>query len=259
MGLWNDVVAANIRARDVQNAREAELGRPDITCGHYTSWLHYGWLMRNDLADADRGMAECRARVTSGSASAGDVSYFVSMRARHVLYTRDWAAAAQLDAEVDHPGYHFVTAYAAIKLGDEAGARAAMDRMRNAGGAGPTPRLLIAEKELEAMLALDRGDGPQAIALLREATAIEEGLPFEFGPPASLKPPHELLGEVAAELGDHDTALAAFRNALNFTPERTLALEGLVEAARALSLEATALDAKDRLDRIRRGDSQPPS
>ena len=97
------------------------------------------------------------------------------------------------------------------------------------------------------MLALGRGDRPQAITLLREATDIEEVLPFEFGPPASLKPPHELLGEVAAVLGDHDTALAAFRSALNFAPERP---------ARALSLEATALDAKDRLDR---GNSQPPS
>jgi hypothetical protein len=31
MGLWDDVVAANIRARDVQNAREVMLGRPSIT------------------------------------------------------------------------------------------------------------------------------------------------------------------------------------------------------------------------------------
>jgi hypothetical protein len=79
--------------------------------------------MRNDATNADRGMAKCRARVT-----------------------RDWTAAAQLDAAVDHPEYHFVTGYAPIKLRDEAGARAAMDRMRNAAGAGSTPRLLIAGK-----------------------------------------------------------------------------------------------------------------
>jgi hypothetical protein len=45
MGMWEDVVSANVRARDVQNARLAELGRSANVCGHYTSWLHYGWLM----------------------------------------------------------------------------------------------------------------------------------------------------------------------------------------------------------------------
>jgi len=252
-GMWNDVVAANIRARDVQNAREAELGRPANVCGHYTSWLHYGWLMRGEWADAERGIAECRERVVSGSATAGEISYFVNMRARHVLDTRNWAAAGRLSADVDHPGYRFITAYAAIEQGDRATAAEILDMLKRSGGSDPEPRLLIAQKELEALLAIDAGDGPRAITLLQDAVTIEESLPFEFGPPASLKPPHELLGEVALALGDHATALAAFRTALDFTPERTLALEGLMESAQALDETATAADAEARLHNIRTG------
>jgi tetratricopeptide (TPR) repeat protein len=251
MGMWDDVVAANIRARDVQNGRQAELGRTPNVCGHYTSWLHYGWLMRGEIANAERGMEECRARVTSGSATPAETNYFVNMRARHVLDTRDWEAAARLSADVTHPGYAFVTAFAAIQMGDRGAATAVVETLQRMGASNP--RLNIARMEIEALLALHDGDGPRAIALLREATEIEEGLPFEFGPPASFKPPHELLGEVAMELGDHATALEAFRDALDFTPERSPSLEGLIEAARALDQTATAADAQSRLDNIRVG------
>jgi cytochrome c-type biogenesis protein CcmH/NrfG len=75
-------------------------------------------------------------------------------------------------------------------------------------------------------------------------------LPFEFGPPASLKPPHELLGEVYLELGQEEAALDAFRRALDLTPERTVSLRGVVFAAEALQDTSTAQDARARLDSI---------
>ncbi|MCH7991687.1 MAG: hypothetical protein IIC35_04665 [Gemmatimonadetes bacterium] len=253
LGMWEDVVTANIRARDVQNARLAELGRTPNVCGHYTSWLHYGWLMRDETDRAERGMTECRKHVASGSATGGEVAYFVNMRARHVLDTRDWAAAERLAADVDQPGYHFITAFAAIKMGDRVTSTAVLDMLRRDNGSDAAPRLQIAQKELEALLALDAGDGTRAMALLAEAVEIEEGLPFEFGPPASLKPPHELLGEVASELGNHLQALAAFRRALDFTPDRVPSLEGLIASARALDRSSTAADAQARLDDIRGG------
>ena len=253
MGMWEDVVSANIRARDVQNAREAELGRPANVCGHYTSWLHYGWLMRNEMTNAERGMADCRARVTDGSATPAEVGYFVNMRARHVFDTHDWEAAERLDADVNRAGYHFVTGVSAIKRNDRTRATEVLESLRREGGANPAPRLQIMQMELEALLAHHEGNSGRAISLLTQATEIEEGLPFEFGPPASLKPPHELHGEVALEVGDNAVAITAFRRALDFTPDRSLALEGLVAAARALDQTAAATDAQARLDHIRSG------
>jgi tetratricopeptide (TPR) repeat protein len=253
MGMWDDVVAANIRARNVQDARSAELGRHANACGHYGSWLHYGWLMRGDIDDAERGMTECQALVTSGAATPPEISYFVAMRARHVLDTRDWEAAERLSADVDHTGFHFVTAYATLQRGDAAAATEILRTLRRTVGSSPEPRARIMILELEALLALEAGDGAGALALMEQATAIEEGLPFEFGPPASLKPPHELLGEIASAVGDHEVALAAFRGSLAFTPERTPSLEGLVAAARAVGRTTVAQDAQARLDHIRRG------
>lgn len=250
LGMWDDVVAANVRARDVQNGDRAAAGLPGNVCGHYTSWLHYGWLMRSDLAEAETGMDECRALVVAGQANPAEVGYYVNMRARHVLDTEDWSAAERLGAGVDRAGYHFVSAYAALKLGERAAAADALIRLRASSNAD-APRTRIMIMELEALTALDQGNGAQAMALLREAAALEESLPFEFGPPASLKPPHELLGEVAMALAEHAAALDAFQTALSFTPERAPSLSGLISAASALQQTALASDAQQRLDEMR--------
>ncbi len=107
--------------------------------------------------------------------------------------------------------------------------------------------------ELEALEAVRAGNHARALDLLEEAAAIEEELPFEFGPPASLKPPHELLGEVALEAGRYARALAAFQRSLEFTPERRPSLVGLAAAARATDRPALAADAEARLKERRGG------
>ena len=185
LGMWDDVVSANVRARDVQNAREEELGRPPNVCGHYTSWLHYGWLMQGKIADAERGMAECRERALN-SIVASETNYFVNMRARHVLDLRDWSAAGRLAADVDHPGYDFIDAYAAIKSGNIELGQRRTDWLKARSDADQ-PRQQIAIMELDALLALDAGESDRAIELLEEAAALEESLPFEFAPPRELE------------------------------------------------------------------------
>ena len=138
-----------------------------------------------------------------------------------------------------------MSAFAAIKTGDVATARRLIAALEGRDGADQ-PRRRIATMELDALLALDGGDPNRAVALL------EEGLPFEFGPPASLKPPHELLGEVHLQLDNAAEAVTAFRQALDFTPERTTSLKGLAAAAAAAGDQATATDARDRLAHIMR-------
>jgi tetratricopeptide (TPR) repeat protein len=253
LGMWDDVVAANVRARDVQNARLAELGRAPNVCGHYTSWLHYGWLMQGRPLEAAKGMQACLERVRAG-ARPDEIAYFVDMRARHVLDTQEWDLADRFAADLPEGSsalhaYDFVTAYAAVKRGDrERAARllAEMTSMRESSG-DDQPRARIREMEIQALLDTEDGEGEQAVALLRDAAALEETLPFEFGPPASLEPPHELLGEVLLEEGRAADAVAAFRRALELTPGRTLALMGLSIAAGEAGDDDLAADADARL------------
>ncbi|HSG08035.1 MAG TPA: hypothetical protein VLA36_06750 [Longimicrobiales bacterium] len=241
MGLWDDVVAANIRARNVQNARLAELGRQPNVCGHYTSWLHYGWLMTGQSEDAEEGMRACLDRVRAGGRP-DELGYYANMRARHVFDTEDWEAADRLGIDFEGPlraraEYDFVSAFAYYHLGRTEGAEALHAGLRRLleSRADEQPRLTIMVTELDALAAVARGDGDQAVALLRSAADLEATLPFEFGPPASPKPPHELLAEVLLGMERTEEAETAFREALSFTPGRTPSTRGLAQARAALS------------------------
>jgi tetratricopeptide (TPR) repeat protein len=96
---------------------------------------------------------------------------------------------------------------------------------------GALGRVRILHDEIVALLKHKSGATADAIALLRSAAALEDTLPFEFGPPFIDKPAYELLGELLLEANQPKDARAAFEKALSRTPERTQALTGLMKAA----------------------------
>lgn len=63
VGLWDDVVAANINAARVSNAMAAEQGRPARHYGHYNYWLLYALLQQGELASARELLLRARADV----------------------------------------------------------------------------------------------------------------------------------------------------------------------------------------------------
>jgi tetratricopeptide (TPR) repeat protein len=227
LGMWDDVIAANIRARDTQDADEAAHGGHANVCGHYSSWLQYGLLMRGGADKAAALLDACHARVTAGP-NASEIGYFVSMRARQVLDTEDWTLAAKWEwpsagraadaAPAARFAYDFTNAFAELRQGRPERARALL--------AGPVPDTDAARlhaDELRGLLAIAAGRAAEGIEILTAAAAAEDALPFEFGPPRILKPTHELLGEELARLGRSGEANKAFDRALERTPGRTLA------------------------------------
>ena len=225
LGLWDDVIAANIRAMEAQDADNSKRGRPANACGHYSSWLQYGYLMKKDGSKAAGLMDRCHARM-SASPGGGEVGYFVSMRARQILDTEDWTAASKWTwtPPVDGTGaranawtYAFTNAFAALRRGDSAPAKALL--------AAPIPEDATSKvhaDELRGLVALSSGQTEQGLTLLKSAAAAEDAAPFEFGPPAIVKPTFELLGEELARLGRNVEAAAAFARASERTPGRAL-------------------------------------
>jgi len=227
LGLWDDVIAANIRARDAQDADNASRGRPANVCGHYSSWLQYGYLMKGDAARAAALLDRCHARM-SEQPTAGEANYFASMRARQVLDTEDWTLSSKWTWSPPSNGtpamrtgawtYAFTDAFAALRRGDAGPARALVV-------ATPVPSDSAAQmlaQELRGLIALAAGKTDDGLALLRAAAASEDSSPFEFGPPAIVKPTFELLGEELQRLGRKEEAQAAFAHAAERTPGRTL-------------------------------------
>src|SRR5436305_1698453 len=257
LGMWDEVVSQN----ELASGRDHAAWTPH----HYTQWLGYGYLQQGRYADAFRHLQRMHENMNQSRRGRAVVA---QMRAEYVVNTEQWdspclqwsidlSTVRSRDAAVDG----FVGALSALKRGDraDAGRRlvdlATLNRNRAPPEAGQERDRVpdILEQELRALLRQADGDLTGAVALTREATALEDAMPLEFGPPAVVKPSHELLGEILLQAGRPAAAQAEFARALALAPKRALSLLGLGRAAAAAGDPATAARAYRELREIWHG------
>jgi tetratricopeptide (TPR) repeat protein len=194
------------------------------------------------------------------------------MRADYIVNTRRWDDPA-VEVEVDVADLspdiaarnYFATGVAALERGDRAAAERALvaiGEVREGAARGSTyPPDIQATKvmalEFQALLAGANGNAAEALDLMREAAALEDEIPYQYGPPSIPKPSHELLGEALLEAGSPDEALVAFEMALARAPNRPVSLLGLAEAAEAVGDQEKAEEAWEMLRAVlHRADSE---
>ena len=95
----------------------------------------------------------------------------------------------------------------------------------------PEARILMAV--LDGDVAFAEGRHATGIARVRDAIASTASWEFEYGPPWSVKPLEEVLGEMLLADGQAAAAVSAFERTLVSYPNRRLALEGLAAARTA--------------------------
>ncbi|MDQ2766763.1 MAG: hypothetical protein M3Y30_06365, partial [Gemmatimonadota bacterium] len=259
LGMWDDVIAANERA---QNPPHSQARRQ---YGHGVQWLAYALLQEGRYAEAAGWVDSMRAqtdRFGKNDKGGNDAlfesrSYLVLDRAAYVADTRAWRSSyAALDIDTTGLGVHDLAVNdlslgaAALGLGERARADSMLARMhaRNArarAGAGEEPASEIGyarviEQTLGAMLSRATGKRAEAVQMLAEAAALDDSLPFAFGPPVEIISPHELAGEYLLELGKPSDGLREYRLALGRAPGRTAALIGLATAQAELGQRADA-------------------
>jgi tetratricopeptide (TPR) repeat protein len=281
LGQWADSVDANVKAFDVsaERRKNKDLGA-DALNYHALAWLEYSYLQLGRYDEA-RARLDMMTRYAQESGSAPALGYHAAMRAAWIVETRGREAPPSIRPD-DLPvagaaADLFATGYAALLAGDRASANdaAAAIGSRHAtaaaghlcgqtGSPADTSKndLIVAdvlEGSLKAMIELDRGNTEAALALLDRAAAAEAALPMDFGPPAIVKPSHELYGEVLLGLGRPQEARAQFEKALARAPRRSLALAGLVRAAQAQGdPSATAKACAELSDVYARADPSVP-
>lgn len=260
LGLWDDVIAVNEQAVSVVNAQRKAAGKDLAFCGHYPSWLVYGYLQKRNFERARYYIDGCRALALKEleARAPGDPdpdnslsgSYFY-VRAMLAAETGEWNSADDAPMENASDWEKFSAAYGALlganakgNLEALAAAASELDRLApllaaeldRRGDTSAARRAAIEATRLqgEALVNLRAGDTDGGIGALTAAAGIEAAAPAEFGPPFVEKPSHELLGDELIRLKRFAAAASAYRTALARTPGRTLAIEGLAKAERAL-------------------------
>jgi pentatricopeptide repeat protein len=258
LGMWEETVASN----------EVATKMTGTTSGHYSLWLLYGYLQQGRYDEARRvlGQMEKDAGTTG---TWGKRFHLAAARAAYLIETRDWdsdAASIKVDTAGLDPGPFLLglpDGWAALDKGDQA----TVDRITNAMEArlqqfrGDTSYALgstinsaeIVLAELKGMSLVKAGKNTEGIALLRQAAAQEDSVPYDFGPPETIKPPKELLGEVLLAVGQPAEAKLAFEQALARTPRRPSSLIGLASAATKTGDTEEATTALTELERVWKG------
>lgn len=249
LGMWDDAIETNIGSLKVSRA-EGDGGY------HALLWLEYAYLQKNQRPEAEV-LVRSVAHDVEVSATKDNRLRLAFARATWLVETRgDTGPDARTPVDstgVTSMGYFaahdFARGITAAARGDLIEARAALAALRaRRDVAGDRPLIVTAAwydatsageiAEASAMADALNGtiefyDGRHAagIAELRSAMAATATLEFEYGPPWSVKPFDELLGELLLADGQRGPALDAFKQALNTYPNRRLALEGLAAAS----------------------------
>ncbi|MGA8037813.1 MAG: hypothetical protein WA823_14890 [Candidatus Acidiferrales bacterium] len=270
LGMWDEVVEANVAAISVVDKQTVAAGKPIRHCGHYTSWLEYGYLEQGRIGDAEKVLAECRDDAVRSSTAArargavdpddSRIGSFAVMRNHYIVDTDGWDGEV-VGWNMDMSGapmaeYYFTfgTAFAAGERGDASTAReslASLDRLlaqlpalfdREGIPADDPGRRVpqIQRMQIEALNLAAEGHGDQAIATAEQAVIAGKDLPYAFGPPSPAKPSEELLGQLLLKANKASEAREAFAASLQRAPRRAESLLGLARAESAMGDKAAA-------------------
>jgi tetratricopeptide (TPR) repeat protein len=327
LGMWDDVVEANLQAIRVGDAQDHAANRPILTCGHYVLWLQYGYYQQGRPHDGDQLFTACQttakaylawidarpdaqssarpipdvltpnpqANVQSypqptlpqhpqdttqaavksypqtpnpsspqpNSATASQPtatasrhqrlanranSGLILLRGTAIIETAQ-SQGSIVDTTIDTTGLGptagwntFATGYAAALRHDLPTLEAALDTLRRTGqdyrnqpNVDPesVSYLSILTDLAGALLSAASGNKPSAIAQAQRAADTYDTMAFDFGPPATLLPPNELLGDLLLEDDQPQLARDAYTASLRRAPNRTLSLLGLARAQEA--------------------------
>jgi pimeloyl-ACP methyl ester carboxylesterase len=108
--------------------------------------------------------------------------------------------------------------------------------------------LRIAAAILDGEVSLQRGNAEAAIASLREAVTIEDGIPYNE-PPVWHHPPRQILGAILLDAGRASDAEVVYREDLKRFRENGWSLFGLAKSLQAQQKSNEALDVNRRFEK----------
>jgi tetratricopeptide (TPR) repeat protein len=266
LGMWDQVVSSNENSwqASVNRKERKKLGN-DALGYHSYHWLEYAYLQQGRVDEARKtleNMLKYRSELSSGRARTHEIFF----KSTYLVETADWESSyasvvtdakdlniltRSIEAYVQGmKAYHDGNKTLLENLTDEMekDRQVEVTKISDAGiavcGSGGATRenateldinlSKVIELELRAMNAWMQNDLKTAEKQLLDASKLEENVSYSYGPPAVVKPSHELYGEFLLAQNRAQEALPLFDKALQIAPKRLLALRGKLKAATLL-------------------------
>lgn len=249
LGMWEESIMANVASMSTARAKGAGGYHP-------LHWLEYAYLQIGKPEKAAPLVATVAADVAKDPTPMARL-HLAMTRATWLVETEGAGGPAYREP-VDRTGIASIGAFAELALarglaqagaGEVDAARASLAELSEMIRAGrgavhedDTAQshdhvskdelrvAVIMEHMLRAAVSFSAGQGEEALAEARLAAKLEDEGEFQYGPPPTVMPPHELLGDLLLKLKRPAEARAEFEKALERTPKRRLSLAGLGRA-----------------------------
>jgi len=248
LGLWQEAIASNVAASDsAARAAEKHLAEAHYQT-HAMDFLNYSYLQAGEEGKA-REVAQAASGVphASGESRAELAS---RLAARTALELHRWKEASELPVPevklVDRESAHRARLLGKARLGDAAGARAELEKLKEIRAAAdreladegyPVDKETHATSA-EAWVLYVEGRHEEALRALREAAERQEA----SGVDSLAIPAREQLADLLLELKRPSEAAREYSAALGNSPNRFDSLLGLARASREAG-DAAAADA----------------
>lgn len=265
LGMWPEAAASNEAGwqSSVDWVQRERLSRGHRGY-HSLQWLHYVYLQQGRTRKADEVFrlklkdmmdedSEAQAQGSKPNKRVG--KYYVRMVGASVFERERWQSAEALLAPAgwkpkpySKAALLFVRGFSAAMLGrPEADSHlASLNAIRKEGfdenHFKHPEQLDIWGLEIQAAIRASNKDHDEAIALMKQATALEEKLPAPSGPPRIIKPTFELFGEILLRAGKPEEAAKQFAISLLRHPNRARSLLGQARAAADSGDRQAAID-----------------
>ncbi len=250
LGMWEESVAANRSSADASRAY-AKLRHRDATEAeelHALDYMAYSYLQEAQDTKAKEVVDfAATVRKTNPELEFSGAYALAAIPSRYALERNAWADAAALRIpELPHwssfPFMEALIEYAhalgRAHTGDLAGARKAIDRMRELRDATSDPKFDYFKRHLDlqmqaasAWVAYGEGKKDDAVSLLQHTADAEDILGKHPVSPGALVPAREQLGDLLLKLDRPKEAQREFETALKIYPGRFRGLYGAALAA----------------------------
>ena len=250
LGLWDDAITVNRNSSEASRAYAAVRHRVATEAEelHALDYMVYSYLQEaRDAAAREVRDFVGTVRKTNPELEFSAAYALAAVPARFALERQAWAEAAALPVPAlphwkKFPFMEALIEYAhaigRARSGDLAGARQAMNRMRQLGDATTGAQFdffrMHLELQLQAAAAwVEFGEGKQDAALdrLSRTAKAEDDLGKHPVSPGALLPVREQLGDLLLELGRPQEALVAYEAELKIYPGRFRGLYGAAWSA----------------------------